>query len=173
MVRCLASVALISALGTTLGCSGSQKPKPSTDDADDPDGPHRVAVEAQLAPYLSHEVFSGVVIGLYDGGKREIYGFGAGPGGKQPTGQTLFEIGSVTKVYTNILLADAVQRREVTLDTPVADLLPTGVTVPTQDRVPITLKHLALHSSGLPRLPPSIDANEAADPYAAFGEDAL
>ena len=57
----------------------------------------------------------------------EIYGFGKGPGGKPPNGTTLFEIGSVTKVYTSLLLADAVQRREVTLDTPVSELLPPGV----------------------------------------------
>ena len=55
------------------------------------------------------------------------------------------------KVYTALLLADAVQRREVELDTPVAELLPPGVTVPMRDKVAITLKHLALHSSGLPR----------------------
>src|SRR5690349_25083261 len=85
--------------------------------------------------------------------------FGKGPGGKPPTGSTLFEIGSITKVYTSLLLADAVQRHEVSLDTPVAELLPPGVTVPTKDKHVITLRNLALHNSGLPRLPPSIAAH--------------
>ena len=138
----------------------------------DPDGPHRAAVAAQLQPFLDAELVRGVVVGLYDAGKLEIYGFGAGPDGKPPTGATLFEIGSITKAYTSLLLADAVQRREVSLDTPVAELVPPGVTVPTKDKVAITLKHLALHSSGLPRLPAGIDPT-AADPYATYTEDRL
>ena len=138
----------------------------------DPDGPHRAAVRAQVQPFLDAEVLSGVVVGLYDAGKLEIYGFGAGPDGKPPSGTTLFELGSITKVYTGLLLADAVQRREVTLDTPVSELLPPGITVPTRDKQVITLKHLVLHSSGLPRLPASLLAPRA-DPYGGYGEEQL
>jgi D-alanyl-D-alanine-carboxypeptidase/D-alanyl-D-alanine-endopeptidase len=143
-------------------------------EAADPDGPHRAAVAALIQPLVDHEVVSGIVVGLYDAGKLEIYGFGKGPGGKPPTGTTLFEIGSITKVYTSLLLADAVQRREVTLDTEVSELLPPGVTMPTRDKAQITLRHLAVHASGLPRLPPSLVAHASApDPYAHYGEDAL
>lgn len=138
----------------------------------DPDGPNRAAVEAQLRPYLDGEIVASVVVGLYDAGRREIYGFGKGPGGKRPDGRTLYEIGSVTKVYTSLLLADAVQRREVAFDTELSELLPPGVTAPTFDKRPITLHHLALHTSGLPRLPPSIAA-ESADPYRSYDEDKL
>lgn len=117
---------------------------------------------------------SGLVIGVYDAGKLEIYGFGAGPGGAPPNGRTLYEIGSVTKVYTSLLLADAVQRKEVELDQRVADLLPPGVTAPTKDGQAITLRHLALHVSSLPRLPPSLLARaDAPDPYAGYSEDQL
>ena len=140
----------------------------------DPDGPHRAAVAAQVQPFLDAELVSGLVVGLYDAGRTEIYGFGAGPGGKPPTGKTLYEIGSITKVYTSLLLADAVQRREVALDAPVSELLPPGVPVPTRDKVAITLEHLALHTSGLPRLPPSLLAAAGSpDPYAGYGEDTL
>nr|MBA3499997.1 beta-lactamase family protein [Deltaproteobacteria bacterium] len=105
-------------------------------------------------------------------GKLEIYGFGKGPGDKPPTGDTLYEIGSITKVYTGLLLADSVQRREVQLDTPLAELVPPGVTVPTRDKQTITLRHLVLHSSGLPRLPASIKP-DAVDPYGKYTEDML
>ncbi|MBA3541526.1 MAG: beta-lactamase family protein, partial [Deltaproteobacteria bacterium] len=138
----------------------------------DPDGPHRAAVAAQVTPYIDADIVSGVVVGLFDVGKIEIYGFGHGPGGKPPDGHTLFEIGSVTKSYTSLLFADAIQRREVELDTPLADLLPPGVTAPTKDKVAITLRHLALHSSGLPRLPPSFTTTST-DPYARYTEEAL
>lgn len=167
---------LVATLGTLAlsACSGPAKAPPVTPAPSDrdPDGPHAAAVAAQIAPFVDAEVVSGIVVGLYDGGKREIYGFGAGPGGKAPSGSTLFEIGSITKVYTALLLADSVQRREVALDTPVADLLPPGVTVPSKDKQVITLEHLALHTSSLPRLPPSVPTT-APDPYATYGEDLL
>jgi CubicO group peptidase (beta-lactamase class C family) len=69
-----------------------------------------------------------------------------------------------------------VQRREVDLDTPVAELLPTGVTAPTRDKLVITLRHLALHSSGLPPVPPSLqqqDAAGAANPFGSYDEGQL
>jgi len=135
-------------------------------------GAHQAAVTAQIQPLIDNEIASAIVVGLYDNGSTEVYGFGKGPGGVRPTESTLFEIGSVTKVYTSLLFADAIQRREVSLDQPVAELLPTGVSVPTRDGKVITLAHLALHSSGLPRLPPSVLPN-APDPYGKLGEDAL
>lgn len=140
----------------------------------DPTGPHQAAVAAQVQPLLDGEVVSSLVIGLYDAGKLEIYGFGRGPGNTPPTGRTLYEIGSVTKVYTSLLLADCVQRREVDFETPVAELMPPGVTVPTKDGQPIRMRQLALHSSGLPRLPPSIAASQdTSNPYARYGENEL
>lgn len=163
------------ALVLATACSGGAKrpPAPPKPADVDPDGPHRAAVGDQVKPYLDAEIVASVVVGLYDQGKTEIYGFGKGPGGAPPTGKTLYELGSVTKVYTSLLLADAVQRREVTLDTAVAELLPPGVVVPSKDKVPITLKQLALHASGMPRLPPSLAAEVKPDPYAGYSEDAL
>jgi CubicO group peptidase (beta-lactamase class C family) len=60
----------------------------------------------------------------------------------------VFELGSITKAVTGLLLADAVVRGEVTLDTPLADCLPGA-----RPRAPITLGALATHTAGLPRLP--------------------
>jgi CubicO group peptidase (beta-lactamase class C family) len=135
---------------------------------------YREQVEAQVQPFLDAELVSGLVVGLYSAGKTEIYGFGAGPSQGPPDGATLFELGPISNVYTSLLFADAVQRREVDLDTPLSDLLPLGVTVPIRDKVAITLKHLALHSSGLPRQPPSVAARgQAPDPYAGYDENAL
>jgi CubicO group peptidase (beta-lactamase class C family) len=170
MRHVLAAVAL-------AACGGSGVARPVTPvkpPEGDPHGTHQAAVAALVQPLIDAEITSSLVVGLYDAGTLEIYGFGAGPGGAPPTGKTLYDIGSVTKVYTSLLLADAVQRKEVELDTPVADLLPPGVTVPTRDKQVITLRHLALHSSGLPRLPPAVEARVALpDPYAGYGEDQL
>jgi CubicO group peptidase (beta-lactamase class C family) len=161
----------IAVLLAAAACGGSPRVAPVAAPPPAPT-PHKAAVTAQIQPLIDNEIASAMVIGLYDHGKTEVYGFGKGPGGAPPTETTLFEIGSVTKVYTSLLLADAVQRREVALDQPVAELLPTGVSVPTRDGKVITLAHLALHSSGLPRLPPSI-LPKSPDPYAKLDENGL
>lgn len=168
--------ALLKAIGASilvLACSHPAQPTvPPIPESEA--GRHHDQVAAQVQPYLDAELVSGLVVGLYDAGKLEVYGFGRGPNNKAPDGNTLFELGPVTKVYASILLADAVQRREVELDTPVAELMPPGVTVPTRDKALITLKHLATHSSGLPRLPPSLVAHAAdPDPYRGYPEDVL
>jgi CubicO group peptidase (beta-lactamase class C family) len=171
MFRVLAVLFAIAACGAAPRRAAA--PAHSSSGAD-PTGLHRTGVAAQVKPLVDGQILSGVVVGLYDAGKLEIYGFGQGPGGVPPNGHTLFELGSVTKVYTSLLLADAVQRREVAIDTPLSELLPPGVTAPTRDGAVITLKHLVLHSSGLPRVPRTIAARiEGADPYAGYGEDAL
>src|SRR5262245_56734875 len=154
--------------------SGSKLVKPPPVTAAIETERYREDVEAQVQPFLDAELVSGLVIGLYNGGKTEIYGFGTGPNQKPPDGSTLFELGPITTVYTALMLADSVQRREVDLDTPISDLLPLGVTVPTRDKVAITLKHLVLHGSGLPRMPPSLERRgPAPDPYAGYDENAL
>ncbi len=69
------------------------------------------------------------------------------------TSETVFEIGSVTKVFTALLLADMARRGEVQLDDPVARHLPGDFHVPVVEGRQITLADLATHTSGLPRFP--------------------
>jgi D-alanyl-D-alanine-carboxypeptidase/D-alanyl-D-alanine-endopeptidase len=99
----------------------------------------------------------GLVVGAVDAIRTQQAITGVGhirlPAGPAPTDKTLWEIGSITKVFTGLLLAIAVVRREVTLDTPVRELLPAGATVLSRDGVEITLEHLTTHRSGLPRSP--------------------
>jgi D-alanyl-D-alanine-carboxypeptidase/D-alanyl-D-alanine-endopeptidase len=167
-------------LAAAIACGGAPRPRVPPPPPPDP-APHRTGVTQLIQPLVDAAIVGTIVVGLYDAGKTEVYGFGTGPGGKPPDGSTLFEIGSVTKVYTSLLLADAVQRKEVDLDQPVSELLPPGVTVPTgaagqgnTPGAPITLRNLAVHNSGLPRLPPSLAAAPPnADPYAKYDEDAL
>ena len=70
----------------------------------------------------------------------------------RPGAETLFEIGSITKVFTGLLLADMAREGFVGLDDPLDGHLPEGMTPPARD-VPITLAELASHSAGLPREP--------------------
>ena len=75
------------------------------------------------------------------------------PDGPPPTSSTLFEIGSISKVFTSLLLAIAVTQGEVSLDAPVRELLSAGTRVPQRRGREITLLDLATHRSGLPRSP--------------------
>jgi len=68
-------------------------------------------------------------------------------------GDSVFEIGSITKVFTAVLLADMVERGEVRLDDPISKYLPAGVRAPARNGKEITLAHLSTHMSGLPRDP--------------------
>jgi D-alanyl-D-alanine-carboxypeptidase/D-alanyl-D-alanine-endopeptidase len=91
-----------------------------------------------------------------------------------PTSTTLFQIGSVTKVFTALVLARHVVRGAVALDQPVAELLPSDWRWPSGP--PITLGELATHSSGLPRIPPGMWGKvwrRDPDPYADVGAGEL
>jgi D-alanyl-D-alanine-carboxypeptidase/D-alanyl-D-alanine-endopeptidase len=70
------------------------------------------------------------------------------------TSETVFEIGSITKVFTALLLAEMARRGEVALDDPVSRHLPGNFHLPVLDGRQITLADLATHTSGLPRFPP-------------------
>jgi CubicO group peptidase (beta-lactamase class C family) len=70
------------------------------------------------------------------------------------TSQTLFEIGSITKVFTALLLADMARRGELALDDPVSRHLPGDFRLPVVAGRHMTLTDLATHTSGLPRFPP-------------------
>jgi CubicO group peptidase (beta-lactamase class C family) len=112
----------------------------------------------------------GIVVGVLEpGGRRRIvpYGKRAAGDNRPLDGETVFEIGSITKVFTALLLADAVQRGEVALTDPVAKYLPDTVTVPERGRA-ITLQDLAMHTSGLPRLPDNMKPKDPANPYADY-----
>ncbi len=136
--------------------------------------PYRAEVAAQVAPLLASQLVDALVVGLVDGERTFVFGFGKVGAGASPDGATVFELGSVSKVFTGILLADAIERGEVAADAAIVSLLPMGITAPGSGERPITLLDLAAHRSGLPSLPPAIEARvHTADPYAGYGEDAL
>jgi len=79
------------------------------------------------------------------------YGMASKDNGQVVTSSTIYEIGSITKVCTGILLAQAVDAGDMQLDDPIQQYLPTGIQAPTYQNTPITLLDLATHRSALPR----------------------
>src|SRR6185369_7618589 len=117
----------------------------------------------------------GIVVGLVDEkGTRVItYGKANQDGNRALDGNTVFEIGSVTKVFTATLLADMVERGEVSLNDPISKYLPKTVKTPTRDGKEITLLDLATQTSGLPRLPANFAPKDPGNPYADYSVDQL
>ena len=132
---------------------------------------HKAEIDRLVQPLLEHKLIVGCVIGVIDGDEREVHGYGEVTvgDGRTPDGATIYEIGSVTKAFTGTLLADMIERGEVKLDQPIAELCPKGVTPPefAADQ-PITLMHLATHTSGLPRLPDNMAPKDPLNPYADY-----
>ncbi len=91
-----------------------------------------------------------------------------------PPEKVLFEIGSITKVFTGLLLAQAVVEKRVSLATPIRDLMPKGFAFADARLGAVTLRQLATHTGGLPRLPDNFAAGNAPnDPYARYDEALL
>ena len=112
----------------------------------------------------------GIVVGLIDPSGRRIVAYGKSDqaGGRPLDGDTEFELGSITKVFTSLVLADMVREGEVKLDDPVARYLPGDVHAPERDGKTIRLVDLATHTSGLPRLPSNMAPRDPANPYADY-----
>lgn len=138
-----------------------------------PAGAQHFPSDAELTELLRSRVQEGRGVGFVVGvresdGSTRVVSFGSAGPGVRPLGErTVFEIGSITKVFTGILLADMAARGEVALDDPIANYLPDGVTVPSRGR-PITLLDLSVQHSGLPRLPTNMTPADPTNPYADY-----
>ena len=110
------------------------------------------------------------------GTSLEMKGFGSItlPGGKAPDADTVYEIGSITKGLTGIVLADMAIAGEVSPHDTLEKYLPEPANFPESIRK-ITLQQLATHASGLPRLPANLmfGMKDPANPYAHYGRKEL
>jgi CubicO group peptidase (beta-lactamase class C family) len=124
-------------------------------------------VQQQRAP--------GIVIGVIDGKGARVFARGVCQKGQSAavTGDTVFEIGSVTKVFTALLLQEMADSGEVKLDDPIGKYLPSTVKTPTRNGRQITLLDLATHTSGLPRLPDNLAPKDQNNPYADYTVERL
>lgn len=104
---------------------------------------------------------AGIVIAVSEHGVRRIMTYGAA----KP--DSLFEIGSITKTFTGLLLAQMAVQGKLDLRDPVRDLLPPRISAaPTG--VEITLLDLATHHSGLPRMPDNAGPGDQRETYTNY-----
>lgn len=132
------------------------------------------APDSELASIVSSRVAQrrtmGIVVAVLEQGRapRIVSAGISGLSDVPLNGNTLFEIGSITKTFTGSLLADMVARGEVKLDDPISKYLPKTVRVPSRGGKQITLLDLATQSSGLPRLPNNMHPADFGNPYADY-----
>jgi D-alanyl-D-alanine-carboxypeptidase/D-alanyl-D-alanine-endopeptidase len=117
----------------------------------------------------------GIVVGVVDSTGAHYFSYGSTErtGGRAVNEHTVYEIGSITKVFTSLALADMVVRHEVGLDDAVERYLPDSVHVPSRDGKEITLRLLSAHRSGLPRMPGNFAPANPDNPYADYGAGRL
>jgi len=115
----------------------------------------KTRVDALVQPVMDSGYAVGYAIGLIQGKETLILGYGrtARDSGRTPDGRTLFQVGSITKTFVGVQLADLARRNIVRVDDPIELYLPEFVSVPGWGERKITLLDLATHRSGLPGLP--------------------
>ncbi|HRW58435.1 MAG TPA: serine hydrolase domain-containing protein [Chlamydiales bacterium] len=86
---------------------------------------------------------------------------------------TLFEIGSVTKTITGLLLQIMIEKGEMDLNDPLEMYLPSYVKVPQYKNKKILLKHLANHTAGFPYMPTNFESEDMGNPFAGYTEEYL
>lgn len=145
-------------MNTPVAAYAEQRPKTAAEVAALLD---RCVIQQRRAP--------GIVIALVDANGTRIFARGVcQDGGAEVNADSLFEIGSVTKAFTALLLQEMADSGEVSLDDPISKYLPSEVTTPTRHGRAITLLDLATQTSGLPRLPDNLLPKQIDNPYADY-----
>lgn len=122
-------------------------------------------IDKLIVPLIKNEWNVGVVVGIYQKGKPN-YIFSYGVADKKESQvlnqNTTFEIGSISKVFTSIMLLKLAQQKKLQLSDPVNKFLPINLQYKDSK---VTLTHLATHTSALPRMPLNIQMKNPNNPY--------
>lgn len=117
----------------------------------------------------------GIAVAVIENGETRFVSHGtlAVDSTETVTEHTVFEAGSITKVFTNLLLAQLVDEGRIDLDAPIIDYLPEGTVLPSEEGRAITAFDLATHSAGLSGLPDDLLSRGMDNPYSGYGIDGL
>jgi CubicO group peptidase (beta-lactamase class C family) len=124
-------------------------------------------IDVEIRHALKRKKMVGLAVGILANGNTTFFGYGETKrgNGEIPNEHTIFEIGSITKTFTAIILASAVTEGKVNLNDPINKYLPDSIPSLGYNATAVTLVTLSNHSSGLPRLPSNIEASDEVDPY--------
>lgn len=123
-------------------------------------------VVSLVQPLVQSQKLAGVVVGIVDKNGPRIYSFGSTSlqNGSDLDGQSIFQIASLSKVFTSLLMETLVQQGKVSWNTNISEYLPQPIQL-LDPKKPITLLHLSTHSSGFPSLPLNLKPVDSLNPY--------
>jgi CubicO group peptidase (beta-lactamase class C family) len=127
-------------------------------------------VEKAAAPLIENRVADGLSIGYIEGQHYGTVHLGnSNEAQEKAANLTVYEIGSISKVFTSLLLADAVVRGEIDLNATADVANQAGIRFPSREGKSITWLDLSTHRAGLPRLPDNLPVTDTANPYKNYG----
>lgn len=129
-------------------------------------------VDKLVVPIIQGRWIRAIIVGIEYKGQTQVWGYGNTSlknASRIPDGKTEFEIGSLTKLFTKLMLIDMVQKNKIDLDLPAQKYFSQNIILPSKYNMQITPLELAEHTSGLPRDPDDIDSSENDDsPYGNY-----
>jgi len=128
-----------------------------------------VEVEETIEKRISEGVTPSIAIAVIDSSGVHYFNYGkTSDNGIGVDENTIYEIGSITKVFTGIMLAQQVLDGDIRLDDKINDLLPDSIKVPVKGDAEITMGHLTDHTSGFPRDPGNLASTNPNNPYVDY-----
>ncbi|GGD51781.1 hypothetical protein GCM10011514_15010 [Emticicia aquatilis] len=140
--------------------------------------PLDLRIDSLVRPYIQMQHTAGICVAFIKDGKTITYSYGEVKKDEKQlpdADKTFFEIGSISKTFTGILLADEVVKGKMSLDDPINKYLPDSIGKMAYKGVQITLKTLSNHTSGFPRLPMNLYklGDDLNNPYKNYDIDRM
>lgn len=132
-------------------------------------------VKENIKSRVDDGINTGIVVGIINSNGKTFHSYGVKSlkSNEVVDEYSVFEIGSISKTFTGILLADMVMKGEVKLEDPLQKYLPAGITAPTRNGESIKLVNMSNHTSSLPRMPDNFTPANPANPYIDYSEKQL
>jgi len=132
-------------------------------------------IKAIIKQEVASKRSKSIIVGIIDANGRQIFAEGqiSDNDSRLPDENTMYEIGSITKVFTSLSLADMSLKRQLNLNDPISKFLPARVKTPVKNEKEISLISLSTHRSGMPRFPFNVDPKDLNQPYRDYTTEKL
>jgi CubicO group peptidase (beta-lactamase class C family) len=133
------------------------------------------SIKAIIKKEVAGKRSKSIIVGIVDANGRKIFSEGvmSDENPVLPDENTIYEIGSITKIFTSMVLADMSLQHKLNLSDPISKFLPKKLKTPTRNGKEITLLNLATHRAVFPRFPYNVDPKDLDKPYADYTEKQL
>jgi len=136
---------------------------------------HADRIKSIIQREVANKRSKSIIVGILDPSGIQTYSAGILNDSTQqvPDGNTLYDIGSITKLFTSLLLADLSLKKKVNLDDPISKYLPKSIKSLSRNGKEISLIHLSSHRAGFPRFPFNMDPKNLENPMADYSVNDL